>query len=178
MTSLFCVATLANTLLPSIASSVVLHPLLSSHRQCRPMKQSNNKNHFVVRAFCSAAPKLWNGLSATLREQNSKNTFWERKNKQKNKQDLHVLREMDLLKLCTSYFFERNEHAVAAWTYPRSTNCQHHHHHHHNIWFVPWALRILLITLSWSKLAWFENARTDLNFHCCTAQRLHEPFCS
>ena len=53
--------------------SVVLHLISSSHPHCWPRKRQ--KTLKTVRAFSSAAPKLWNSLSIALREYNSKETF-------------------------------------------------------------------------------------------------------
>ena len=42
-------------------------------------------------------------------------------------------------------FWKHNEHAVAAWIYPRSTNCHHHHryHYHHHWVLAPYSTSLL-----------------------------------
>ena len=81
------------------ASSAILHPISSSHPQCRPRKQQQQKHtleseHFpMLHPNCgTVCPLLWESTigSKLLRK------MWT---------DPPVLRELDLLKLCSGDFF-------------------------------------------------------------------------
>ena len=90
-------------------------------------------------------------LPFTLREHNSRKFG-------RKPEDLPVLRELDLLRLCTSdlffflFFSKGNEHAVAAWTYPHFASLYHHHHHHHHHQLLSFPPRCLMFLIDMSGI--------------------------
>ena len=58
----------------------------------------------------------------------------------------------------SSSFWKRNDHAVTAWTYPRSTNYRHHHHHQ----------QIFVISLHWKFVNLYLGLEGRKNKHTHT----------
>ena len=124
------------------ASSVVLHPILSSHPNCQSRKQEKKKRKkrtlqtaALGAAKCSQSQVYFLGLQHFAHY--SERTYFNGNFKEKL-EDLPVFREVDLFKLCASafffffFFFGQRQFWLLLQhrrdRYPRFTSLHHHRH--------------------------------------------------